>query len=788
MPLRAGFAIASCLLGLVMPRRIVAQSPSERADLEQFRRLLAGTAASAAVRQLMAVSPAAQAGPVRDLRRGFALLRLGELTDDRKPVDEAIARFDDVQAKRPAWIYPWFGLALAKQFLHGLDALARSSRNQADGVNYYEGSLEAFKQVFARDSAFAPALPVLRRLLIEQGEKGQPEVLTRPIREVGLGPAGTADDALILAREFRRRDRGDSALIALDLYRRRGGDPGLERLERARTLAGLGAPHAASGVYLEGLSQITPVSRSALRSDLGWIATSGELASFDRTPDDSLADWITAFWHWRDVHELRQPGERLQEHLRRWAWVDTHFRVVSPERRIYFARMWNRTGGACDRGDYWVADNILGDSIQRPWDGRHRERLYDDRAYVYMRHGEPARRVRGMGAFGTPDEPMPPVTVRDNEEAVPGGEIPSLFIEDRLEDARANESWLYYFGGERRVFHFEGSKALGLGAPTTLAAEPLPDEGWLWARGELDPAYRRLAFELGRSSPVPFNCRKWVREVALKERSDAETGLRSDSYTLLFPKPLDPVVQMYALGRPDLGTGRILVVFALSGRQLAAHERDTLTPAGVWYPLTTRIGATDSAQRRAIGLDTTRNFLARDTIGAGAHLTGALELRVPAGRYDVGAAFFQADAKVGGSVERDGLDLRPGRDGLYLSDVVLGRIGSGLAWVYEGDSIPLNPLGAFPRGEAAQVFYELSGLVPGRLYSHQVDLFPIKDPHSKDRIRLRFAEVAADSALRVRRTLGLGELKPGQYRLVVEVRESDSSRRVSREQTLTIIE
>lgn len=793
---RAAVAAAVVLSRLLIAAPpLHAQSPAERAQLEEFRHALAEASTAEQVQALTTVTPAGTTGPLGELRRAFALIRTGEVTGERAPLDEALSRLDAAEARRPDWIYPWLGLALAKLDLHARDALVKSTpRNQPDGLNYYEGYLAAFAQVFARDSLFPPAIAVIRQVMARQGERGQPAMFLDAIRRVAFSRTGTATDALLLARDYRRREQGDTALRLLDLYLRRGGDRGLAGLERGRTLAGLDSLDAAASAYLEGLQSVSPESRAALREDLGWIATPGELAAFDRAPDDSLADWVLGFWRWRDVHEMRQTGERLEEHLRRWAWVDRHYRVVSPERRIYFTRMWNRTGGACDRGDYWLADNILGDSVQRPWDGRHRERLYDDRAYLYMRHGAPVRSIRSMvldqhahdvAGPNLPAEIRKP-TVRDQEvlefEAGKGGPT----MEDRRDDARANESWLYYLDGERRVYSFEGSKALGTAAPTTLVSEPLPDEDYLWARGELDPAYNRVAHELDRHSAVPFNCRRAVRELALQERSNARLGLTTDSYVRLFRRQLEPVVQTYALGRPDLGTGYILVVFALPGQQLAAHH-DSAGPSGVWYPVSARLGAADSASHFAVSLDTVRNYLAPSVLRAGSHLIGAYHLAVPSGRFDLSASFFQPEDSVGGSVVRTGMDLRRQDDGLYLSDVVLGRDGSGLVWIEKSDTIALNPLGAFTTGQVAQLYYELSGLEPGREYSHQIELYPVKDPKSPDRVRLSFREAAADGSIRVHRSLGLEQLEPGQYQLRVAISEVGSSRRVVREQYLTIL-
>src|SRR2546426_8118605 len=53
---------------------------------------------------------------------------------------------------------------------------------------------------------------------------------------------------------------------------------------------------------------------------------------------------------------------------------------------------------------------------------------------------------------------------------------------------------------------------------------------------------------------------------------------------------------------------------------------------------------------------------------------------------------------------------RPPRSTLFpyttLFRSVLGRQGSGLAWTPGPDTIPLNPLGRFPEGGSAELYYE----------------------------------------------------------------------------------
>lgn len=767
-----------------------AQSVSQRASLEQLRATLDQIPTIEAVRAQGQTSLASESPGMRLVRSGLVSLRLGEISGDRAHFDRAIIAFDQAAVRAPAWPYPWFGLARAKRALAERAVLVKASDNQLDGVSYYLGFTQAMVAAFKRDSLFQPALDLLRKELNRQGERRQPDVLLAPLQRAAASPGATPVEFLVLARALRDRELIDSALTMVDGFRGRGGDRGVAALEEAHTLALKAAFPAAASAYLYGLERPTSTTRAAYRLDLRWIAEKGELTEFDRTPDDSLADWVVDFWRWRDIREMRQPGERLVEHLRRWAVVERNYRVDHPERRTQFRRVWALDVGPCSVSDYYMTDDVLPDSELRSLDGRFAERLYDDRAYVYMRHGRPALTVSGLGPPREFEDKAPTAKAQVGDETgilIPREALGVLVDDERRDRARANQSWLYWIQGERRVFHFEGSNALGLAGPTALVVEPLPDYGWLQSRSLLDPKYEKLGHQLGERT-MPPKCRALYQAFRTTARKDAGVGLTTDSYTLLFRHDLQPVVQVYALGRPDRGTGRILVVFALSGEHLRPDGSETDHPPGLVYPVETRVSATDSSRRAGFSVDTLRRFVTADTLRRGSHLTGYVELPVTPGLYRVGTALFQPGAEYGGAQQRDGVDLRVPASGLYLSDLVLGREGSGLTWKFAGEQILLNPLGAYTKEQTVEVYYQMSGLESGRSYQTSILLAPVTGADSKENIRLRFTEVAGGEELTVRRKLGLEKLKPGQYQLSVEVSEEGSSRVAHRQQYLTIRE
>ena len=85
----------------------------------------------------------------------------------------------------------------------------------------------------------------------------------------------------------------------------------------------------------------------------------------------------------------------------------------------------------------------------------------DDRGVMYLRHGEPTKRVSSVAG--------PP-----------------------------NESWAYDLPEGRRVYHFLGSRALGTQSATTLTASLPLDADMLDARADLDSRYALLADRIQR--------------------------------------------------------------------------------------------------------------------------------------------------------------------------------------------------------------------------------------------------------------------------------------------------
>ncbi|MEO8140971.1 MAG: hypothetical protein ABI742_15060 [Gemmatimonadota bacterium] len=783
------------LSALLLPAALRAQRPVDRSSLDALRDSLAVITAA---QELVPVDRDSK-GSVPELRRALIVLRRAELGSSREPFDQALQTLEATTRRDGDWPYPWYLVGLIQLSMYQGQYVAKSTDLTPSGMSYREAAMRSLGLSIAADSSFSPAADALAGVVTSLGHRLLPKSLAEPVRRAYAATARSPEVSLAAARLAFGDGHYDVALEMLGDYLRRGGDPGMARVEQARSLMALGRGDEAARTYLEGVTKLEEAGRLAYREDLAWIATAAEIAAFDSLPLAALPEWVGRFWRERDALNLRAPNERLIEHLRRWVYVHEHFLLHRPDDVPANAEGFGPQDqaslfevGAIDEVLIEVAAGIPAFRAYRrtQWE-------VDDRGVLYMRHGEPTKKVSSVAG--------PP-----------------------------NESWAYDLPEGRRIFHLLGSRALGTQAATTLTASLPLDPDMLDARADLDSRYAALASriqllraqaatqarmnQLATQSLTPqaassqdasnnaeggvaaaglrnsvltqtnsrFPASALQREV-LKNRSAIAAAVTTDGYPLHYKESLDAIVQVYGVGFGEGEQRRILAVFAVPGRKLTPRPRPDGGP-GLLYPLNFRLIALDRATGTVRQMDTTRTFVTRDTLRGEQHLTGLLELSIPPGSYQVRALITQPGVDAGTGIGRDSVEIPASPRDLVLSDLVLGREDSGLGWNYGGGRIPLNPLNAFPKGANADLFYEVGGLVSGRRYTVTMSVRKASDkPEAKPGLQLSFDFTATAAYERVNRGLGLGNLKPEAYLLQVAVTEADSPRQVRRERALNIL-
>jgi len=591
------------------------------------------------------------------------------------------------------------------------------------------------------DPSYARALVDLATTALRQRIAPRLDVAQRALRLAAATLAGRNPEVLLArGRVELELDARDSALAAFRAYRAAGGDSGVAGFEIARTEALLGETDTAVAQYFAAAGDgLSPEARALFRRDLAWIATPEELAAFDRLRADSAGHWLRRFWSERDVEDARRPGERLVEQFRRYAYARAHFRLTTRHRH------------------YDITD-VYRDSTQQE---------FDDRGVIYLRHGEPDGRAVYSGAGVEPNETWvyrrPP----------PDSDLVFNFVASgHVQDYKLVESLFDAFGF---------STAVRLQSDQDLSNAALG--GLLESRANISDIYQRLAAQggAGRNTLLAEERRRGRQAIA--------SGTTTDSYALRFAHDLHPIVTSFVLA--DSALEPVLhVVFALPATALRAYP----APGGVGFPFQFRLIVYDSAYRRVAGVDTLRVFRSPTELPEGSYLTEQLAARVPPGDFHFHFVVEELQADAGAMVGAEPVEVPRTDAGFSASDLVLGRLGSGLVLKRAGGDIPLNPLSRYPRDGTLQLYYELYGLPVGATVATRVRVQPaggrslfqriFGGGHGADLSYSTVTEVAGRT--RVRQQLVLAGLSPGRYVLTLELQNEATHRRVVRHESFEI--
>jgi GWxTD domain-containing protein len=737
---RCVLAVAAVLLAPAL----AAQDSTARAAIEQLRDSLGGVTDSLALRRLetatIDVAKRNRDDPLIHLRLGFIAYRLGEIANSKPHYDDGAGEFEWASQLRPDWPYPWYGLGLCELAQGEHSVIAIENLRQQLGKDYLTKAAEAFARATQADPGFSQATIDLASAALQQRIQPRLQVALQAVRLAAASPAGRVPGVqLARGRVEREVGEADSALAAFHAYLAVGGDSGLGLLELARTEFYARRPAAGTADYFAGVRVATGSTLDAYRTELTYVASTEEVAAFDslRAPA-ARAAWLERFWRRRDVVEARESGERLAEHYRRWFYARRNFRLVSRHRHYDITERY-RTAQA----------------------------EFDDRGIIYIRHGDPDRRAQysAAGTVGTALEP--------------------------------NESWLYRRVDGNLIFHFvsrgdvqdfklveSALDALGFRARFGQAQGLDPVALELWgSRGDLDPMYQRPP------SSMRINDERAQGDRAIK------VGTTTDSYRQRFDVPIDLVESDFVVGARDTAREELHVVFAVPAERLTPQP----APEGVRYALRFRLFLTDESDSLVAKVDTLRVFAAPAPLRAPAFLTGTLALTVAPGRYRYRLLVATADNFAGEVLARDSLDIAPlnGRR-FEASDLVLGRQGSGLAWIDGADTVALNPLERFPQGGTVELYYEVYGLAPGAPYHTVVRLQRAGGRSLLGAIRglfgggrppvlLEFDAPADGPVTRVHRSVELRDATKARYVLSVTVTDPASGRTLTRERRFEVV-
>ena len=742
-------------------------------------------AAQALARQDLPLLDVSRGGPRTraELELGKAALERATASGDWAAYQEAVRHFEEAAFRDPALPEPWFGLALSRLALYESGASALFSPTQPMGLPNRAAWASNLRATLARDPRHLGALTSIGHVLVPQGERDQPAWLRAALaRAESLGVV-TPELMLVRGRLARLEKRYEEAAAAFREYAAIGGDPSVAALEEARALAGTGDLDAAADRYEAGLRVLTAEGLQLYRRDLALITEDQELAGLERiTPADAAA-WVERFWRRRDAADVRPEGDRLREHLRRWIIANEFYRVVDPDRRLLYHEPWAPIEG-CVPKDSFNLTQAGARELADPTDPRRAERILDDRGLMYLRHGDPLRIVWTLGAADRDNRVAEAADRAELRRAESPSEVVSAEIALRArarnsldEGGSFAEVWSYFIDGRVRSYLFRGSRYLGINAPTTLTSDVSSPELAL-LRAQVDPRFMTVYNRL--DSPfepkVPVACMVTVQRLAREVRADLMVGGSTDDHPLFFPEPAIPAVQVAAVGHPAEGNGQIVVAYAVPGERIAPLH----TESGFTYPLRWRLTAVDSADRihRAEGVLMPES---RDSLRAGQFLSGTLTLPIPPGAWQVGFAVFQPDMRRGGAVQARRVQLDDG--GVTLSDLILGREHDPVQF----NGAPMNPLGTWRKGSSIEVYAELRGLAEGTEARATFEVRQLDRATGRPAVRVASTLTSAGALTTLNRSVGLGRLGKGVYRLTLSV-ETPEGARLVREKVFEVVD
>jgi GWxTD domain-containing protein len=709
--------VRAWLLALAVLLQLTAyRSPltAQKTAFEQFRDSLATSSDTALLRTKLRKTLKGSEAPALSvrLRAGLIGLRLGELRAD-PDFSEALSSFRRAARLSPERPEPWYGL--------GLSQAARAQWEMRDplrlgnrvGLGALERSADYYARALEADPRFLPAALALAQVTIALMDTVRLGQASDALRRVAQAvPVRPPDFLLALGQVERCAGELDSAVISFERYLLAGGARGLGLLELARTRLALGRADG-EGPYYEGASLDDPEVVAEYRADLE-ILVGDDLREFDSLKGQARATYLHRFWTERDHWELRPEGERLREHYRRLLFARTHF-PLTISRRFY---------GPLDA--YRSGNNEV-----------------DDRGIIYIRHGEPADRLRPF-VFGV----MP------------------------------NESWRYVRAEGDLLFHFSaGYDSNGGGdlydyrlVQSVLdlhGAADAPRDQLLLSRQSLSPVYSRM-LNWGRFGSANEGARE--RNIG---KTSIEVGTTTDTYELRFHRRLTAVADLIAVGR-SAGGSLAHLVFGIA----APGTSPRLVAAGATYAVHVRLVALGGGDRAVATLDTTIVLALSGPLTKREYLVGRAQLTLPAGRWRYRAALQQGDSA--GVVLPLGSVRVAVTDGsaLSLSDIALGTEGRAVSWVTDAaDTVLLAPSELFRKGAEIETYYEVTGAEPFGQYRHEISVLPwnARGPKRRALVSLSFEEEAAGEVIRSRRTVRLERLKPGNYVVEVKVTAPDGS-------------
>jgi GWxTD domain-containing protein len=712
---------------------------------------------------------------VRLVERGLIALRRYEITDRRADSDRAKKLFDTATDRYPSQPWAHYGLALA--LARGPDVRIKSplgvlnkivvaqSAAEIVGLDPRSRARRALKRALELDAQLQPAVLELAELALRDQDRGElrdaREALIRASRNGAVAPR----IATALANVEASLGNLDAATAAADVALVES--PGDASAIHARAIAMLRQTDNhddGARAYFAAVDQLTPDAADAFFHDVIAIVTDAERAAWNGADVARRAEWLKDFWTLRAARSGVSIAERLAEHYRRLAFVRLKYRRKSLR--------------GADPGEA-LLHVPAGDKLE-----------YDDRGIIYIRHGKPDEIVSSLSV-----------------------------------NLRPNETWVYQRqDGKPQLLHFVAMRntpdfrlvdnILQAVDMTTTGFNTVSTVQLLEDRVGYEPRYGLMIARLREARTQAFAAAATregttrdiaqtfgdldvqTRTLISEQRAAALRMVESDSDRPRFESELPFFYDIYTF-RGENGRTDVTAAMAIPGDLLGADESD-----GLSYAVRLSLIVLDSVAGRVERVDTVFRFAARRALTTGEHLRTQVGLSVTPSlstAHRVVASNPRGGASQGQLYGAPRVIPDYSGSNLMLSDIVLAEAEPGGSWQRGNLRLRLVPPRQFPRSRPLSLFYEVYNLPHGSSYRTEIAILPAEAGGAITRLKgllgsdpgLRFsfegtAEVHDGAAQELRQLSP--DLKPGKYRIRVQVTNLTTKQTTAHEREFVVME
>lgn len=662
--------------------------------------------------------------------------------------EEAIA---EERARRHDSTASWHDLACLRALLDAEGATGHEGLVMPLGAGWQEGATNALLRALDRDSLHVHSAELLGLLVLDQTRPKRGEAARDAVARAVLGGAVSPAAARACARFDALAGTPDRSARCAVAALAAGVDSTWMLLHLARLAAGAADTLSTIRFHEAALQAARDDSAwDEVGWHLRWFTEPEEWAEWDTLPPRARPSWIRDRLAARDLRDGRRPGARIVEHFRRLEHAEAHFlRDVSRAQRGRAAV----TAVAEDVGPgkkprdpdamrFTSVPEVIAAYPYRyfvPWTDR-----LDDRGTVYLRFGEPTRRMYARA------------TETDNYNV--------------------REGWLYALGEQSLVLQFEGEYFDRSGEATRLVAGVLGN--YLC---DLEATRCALVRKL-QCFPPPVGMRcsgdpeyspVKPEEVARLRQRDEDLIARAttqDDNSLRPDHPVATVAQFARVWDP-----RSLQPLAVVPYAFRLGDLERIGDTAVTLHLALRQWSAARGEWQEAAFD--RNLRIRGRHDDDARVTGYSVVR-SAPDASAWALHASQGADRAGRAWADRIPpLETGA--LRLSDLVLGAASQGETWTTSGGTaVPLGPLGAFDRDEPVAVYWQLRSVSRHDTARVTIALHAVgAGGEARPALAVSFAGPIAAGLSEWQRELGVRQLDRGEYRIEVVVEAGEEAAR-----------